>query len=94
MARRTPKAIGTAAESLACKWMRDHGWPTAIRLEELGIKNQGDILVSDEDRRVTAEVKAGWSAAQGSAPERLPDYLARGRALGLDVDAIVAQVRP
>ena len=70
MARRTPKAIGTAAETAAVKWLRANGWPSAIRLEELGIRNQGDLLICDESPRLTAEVKAGWQSEKAGAALR------------------------
>ena len=70
MARRTPKAIGTAAESAAVKWLKANGWPSVIRLEQLGVKNQGDLLISDEAPRITAEVKAGWKTESAGAALR------------------------
>ena len=70
MAKRTPKAIGTAAESAAVRWLKGNGWPDTIRLEELGIKNQGDLLLNDNAPRLTAEVKAGWQTEKAGAAKR------------------------
>lgn len=66
VARRSPRAVGTAAESAVRNWLVDNGWPTARRQPLYGNKDQGDIIVCEQPK-VLAECKAGAQAENASA---------------------------
>lgn len=63
MARRSPRAIGTAAETAVVRYLREHGFPGADRQPLRGILDTGDI---DVTAGIIAEVKAGAMAATAS----------------------------
>lgn len=65
MTKRSPRAVGTAAESAVVAWCRDNGWPQARRQPLYGNKDQGDIIIC-EDPRILIECKAGAMAENAS----------------------------
>jgi len=58
-----PKAIGTHAESLATIWLREHGFPDAVRIAQAGAADTGDIRLMPG---LHAEVKGGRAAEHAS----------------------------
>lgn len=77
MARRTPKAIGTAAESAARDWLIGDGWLTCRRQPLAGARDEGDLAVCDmPDRRIIAEVKGG-SSAESASDTLIREWLAQ-----------------
>jgi len=58
--KRTPKQIGTAAETKACRWLTEQGW-NPHRQALSGARDTGDLVICGEPL-VIAEVKAGEQA--------------------------------
>ena len=65
MAKRTPKAIGTRAESACRDWLKTNGWPTCDRQPLRGNRDHGDLIVCHAPK-IVAEVKAGKTAEKAS----------------------------
>lgn len=80
------KQIGTAAETLAVRFMRANGFPGADRRPLKGNQDQGDILL---EPRVIAEVKGGH-AAEDASPGQIVAWMRETATEGVNAGAEVA----
>ena len=87
---RSPKAIGTAGESAARRWLNDNGFPEAERRALAGSADTGDLTVCRQPL-IVAEVKAGKTADLASVQQKhrwlhaelAPEVAAAGAVFGV-----------